>query len=184
MTRMFGWVAYARASEPAAITNRASSQSFKVLMLFTAWNSQYCLSNGTQPTLSLGFCSLLSSLHALLRKAVLGRTRQRLALRAHRLAFAGVPLAPLHEARFSCAGQRFALCAHRLGLAGLRRGSADRKGRNCGSKNSASHRRFLFACRTHTSGAHVNIEPICSQGRLGMMSAGPWGRRAAQSCVL
>ena len=43
----------------------------------------------------------------------------------------------------------------------------------------ASHRRFLFACRTHTSGAHVNIEPICSQGRLGMMSAGPWGRRAA-----
>jgi hypothetical protein len=32
---------------------------------------------------------LLSSLHALLHKAILGRTGQRLALRANRLAFAG-----------------------------------------------------------------------------------------------
>jgi hypothetical protein len=56
-----------------------------------------------------GFCSLLSSLHALLHKAIFGCTGQRLAVCAHCLAFAGVLPALLHETLFGCTGQAIIL---------------------------------------------------------------------------
>jgi hypothetical protein len=64
--------------------------------------------------------SALSAPHALRHEAVLGRTVERLAVRAHCFTSAGVPLALLHEAHLGSAVKRLAVRAHRLALAGLR----------------------------------------------------------------
>jgi hypothetical protein len=58
----------------------------------------------------------LSSPHALRHETILGRTVERLAVRAHCFASAGVPLALLHEAHLSSAVKRLAVRANRLAI--------------------------------------------------------------------
>ena len=104
----------------------------------------------------LGPEDALSSPHALRHEAILGRSVQRLALTAHRLARTGVSLALLHKAHLGSTVERLAVRTHRPTITGLRRCSANGEAGNQGSENNTPH------------GFHPFIRPP-----LGHVSIGP-----------
>lgn len=83
---------------------------------------------------------------------------KRLSLFAHRLAFAGLPFAFVHEAGFGRAVKRLAVLAHRLAFARLRHRAADSEGSNQSSKNHAPHRCLPFTV------VDVSMRSIWPQG--------------------
>ena len=83
---------------------------------------------------------------------------KRLSLFAHRLAFAGLPFAFVHEAGFGRAVKRLALLANRLTFARLRHRATDSEGSNQSSNKHAPHRRLPFAA------VDVSMGPIWPQG--------------------
>jgi hypothetical protein len=93
----------------------------------------------------LGPEDALSSPHALGHEAILGRTVQRLALAAHRLARTRVLLALLHKAHLGSTVERLAVCAHRLAVARLRRSSPNYEAGHQDSEKNTPHRFSPFA---------------------------------------
>jgi hypothetical protein len=87
----------------------------------------------------LGPADALSSPHALGHEAILGRSVQRLALAAHRLARTGVSLALLHKAHLGSTVERLAVRTHRPTVTRLSRRSANSEASNQGSQNNTLH---------------------------------------------
>jgi hypothetical protein len=93
----------------------------------------------------------LSTPHTLRHEAILGRAVQRLALRTHRLASAGVSLALLDETRLGGTVERLAGRTHRLALAGLCRCRTDREAGNQRRQDNASHQLVLHLLTTQAN---------------------------------